>query len=242
MKNYKKALVTGASSGIGLSISKALLDMNISVYGIGRDFSRTANELTKYASLFTEINADLAKPEDYISKIKNLNKDGISFDLLVNSAGTAYYGLHESISTDQISEMIRVNLEAPMIISRLLLNDLKKSNGTIVNISSVTAHGINTHACTYGASKAGLDSFGHSLFNEVRKHNIAVINIAPDMTDTNLYRNADFTVDSDEAAYIKPEEVADAVVYALNTRDSLVVSDITLHPQYHRIAKKGKMQ
>lgn len=78
-----------------------------------------------------------------------------------------------------------------MIITNLLLRDLKKNKGTIINISSITAEKTNPHGCAYGATKAGLTSFSHSLFEEARKYGVRVVNLEPDMTDTNLYRNAD---------------------------------------------------
>ena len=64
--------------------------------------------------------------------------------------------------------------------------------------------------------------FSHSLFEEARKYGVRVVNLEPDMTDTNLYRNADFTVDENEAARIQPNEVADAVLYVLGQREGLV--------------------
>lgn len=125
-----------------------------------------------------------------------------------------------------------------MIITNLLLRDLKKNKGTIINISSITAEKTNPHGCAYGATKAGLTSFSHSLFEEVRKYGVRVVNIEPDMTDTKLYRNADFTVDENEAARLQPKEVADAVLYVLEQREGLVMTDITIRPQLHRIARK----
>ena len=65
-----------------------------------------------------------------------------------------------------------------------------------------------------------------------------VVNIEPDMTDTKLYRNADFTVDENEAARLQPNEVADEVLYVLEQREGLVMADITIRPQLHRIARK----
>ena len=125
-----------------------------------------------------------------------------------------------------------------MIITNLLLRDLKKNKGTIINISSITAEKTNPHGCAYGATKAGLTSFSHSLFEEARKYGVRLVNLEPDMTDTNLYRNADFTVDENEAARIQPNEVADAVLYVLGQREGLVMTDITIRPQLHRIARK----
>ena len=62
--------------------------------------------------------------------------------------------------------------------------------------------------------------------------------ISPDMTQTNLYRNADFKEGEELESYLLPEEVACAVEYVLTQRDGLVISDITLKPQLHRIARK----
>ena len=58
------------------------------------------------------------------------------------------------------------------------------------------------------------------------------------MTVTNLYRNADFTADDEENARILPQEVADAVIFAIEQRNGLVMTDITIRPQLHRIKKK----
>ena len=64
--------------------------------------------------------------------------------------------------------------------------------------------------------------------------------IFPDMTQTNLYRNADFCQGSEEESYLLPQEVAQAVEFILNQRDGLVVSDIALRPQIRRIRRKSK--
>lgn len=61
-----------------------------------------------------------------------------------------------------------------------------------------------------------------------------------DMTDTNLYRDADFTCSSDNGCALYSKEVADAIRYILQQREGIVVPDITIRPQYHRIARKDK--
>ena len=159
--------------------------------------------------------------------------------VLVNNAGVGYYGLHEELSPAKIRELVRTNLEAPMILTQQLLRHFKKHTGVIINISSVTANGSNPHGCAYGATKAGLASFSRSLFDEARKYGVKVVTISPDMTQTNLYRNADFREGEEEASYLLPEEVADAVAFVLSQREGMVVTDITLRPQLHRIRKKG---
>ena len=83
-------------------------------------------------------------------------------------------------------------------------------------------------------------SFSRSLFDEARKYGVRVVTISPDMTRTNLYRNADFQEGEEEESYLMPGEVADAGAYVLGQREGLVVTDITLQPQIHRIRRKSR--
>ena len=158
-------------------------------------------------------------------------------DILINNAGAGYYGLHEELNPAKIHELVTTNLEVPLLITNLALRNLKKKAGTIINISSVTAGKSNPHGAAYGATKAGLSSFSNSIFDEARKHGVRVITIEPDMTDTNLYRNADFGPCMEDNCYLKPQEVADAVSYALN---SGFVTRMELKPQFHRITRRTK--
>ncbi len=226
------AIVTGASSGIGFEISKTLCQLGYEVFGIGRKFDIEFAD-NKFHKVICNI-LDTEKLCDTVKKIASQNH----VTVLVNNAGTAYYGLHEELNAKKIQQMVRTNLEAPMILTNLLLRELKKNKGYVINISSVTANGTNPHGCAYGATKAGLSSFSHSLFDEARKYGIKVVTISPDMTKTNLYRNADFKEGDESESYLIPEEVASAVEYVLSQREGLVISDITLKPQVHRIKRK----
>ena len=107
-----------------------------------------------------------------------------------------------------------------------------------LNISSVTALQPSPHGCAYGASKAGLTAFSRSLFDEARKYGVKVVSVHPDMTSTDLYRNADFKEDEDMAAHLEPQEVAQTVEYIINIRDGAVIQEITIKPQFHRIRRK----
>lgn len=232
MDRLKKAIVTGASSGIGRSIAEALLDRGYEVYAIGRSFDKNTDNDRFYKRTIDLL--DTARLVDFAEEMNGIGDIG----LLVNAAGVGYYGLHESLGIQDIQTMIRTNVEVPMILTRLLLKMLKKNNGCVVNISSHTADKANPHGCAYGATKAALSSFSKSLFAEERKYGLRVVNIEPDMTKTALYRNADFDVDADEEAYLLPEEVAQAVMYALDLRPGCIVTDIKLEPKLNRIARK----
>lgn len=231
----KCALVTGASSGIGHAIALALIEAGYEVTGIARDFSKA--DILISSGHFNALSCDLTDIPALIHHIEALKK-AYSFDLLVNNAGAGYFGPHECLSPAAIHEMACTNIEVPMLLCNMLLRDLKQNKGTIINVSSVTAKKTNTHGCAYGATKAALTSFSNSLFDEARKHGVRVTAIHPDMTSSNFYRNADFCEEPDYEYSLTPSEVAAAVMYAINARDGMVISDITLKPQKHRIVRK----
>ncbi len=207
------ALVSGASSGIGRAVSRRLMELGYEVYGIGRDFGEweAANRKTPGAagtermgtgipqteawlyagSVFHPIRCDLLDSERLPALLEPIRRTG-RLRLLVNNAGAAYYGLHEMQTAAQIREMLRTNLETPMLLTQFFLRGIRERQGCIVNISSVTAMHSSPHAAVYAASKAGLLSFSRSLFEELRKHGVRVVSILPDLTETELYRNADF--------------------------------------------------
>lgn len=248
----RKVIVTGASSGIGRAIAEKLAAAGYEVYGIGRAFKEADNaavgnnndSITDNAvavmdnngggQRFHKVILDLLDTSALEKLIREINKDE-EVCILVNNAGVGYYGLHEQLDIRDIQTMVRTNLEVPLLLSNMLLRSIKKNNGFIVNISSHTATQANPHGCAYGATKAGISSFSRSLFEEERRYGLKVVNIEPDMTDTNLYRSSNFGVDEDERAFLSPEEVANAVMFAISQREGCVAANISLRPQLNRI-------
>lgn len=232
--NKKTAIVTGASSGIGYAVSKTLSALGYELYGFGRNFKNTDWNIMDNAH---PIVCDILDTDRLCAELKQITAQN-QVHVLVNNAGVGYYGLHEELNPDKIKKLVRTNLEAPMILTQQLLRPLKKTAGYIINISSVTAGQSNPHGCAYGATKAGLASFSHSLFDEARKYGVKVVTIFPDMTQTNLYRNADFREGDETESYLLPDDVAKAVEWILRQREGVIVTDITLKPQIHRIKRK----
>ena len=225
----KTAIVTGASSGIGLAIAKMLAEEGCKVYGIGRIFPEGCDFFEKRMSL------DLRDTEILLEKVAAI-KD---VDILVNAAGSAFYGLAEFNTPAQIQEMCRVDLEAPMILTSALLPRLKDSKGMVINIASVTSTRINTHGAAYGALKAGLRSYGRSIYEEVRKTGVRVVTVCPDLTaGTKLYRNADFKPSEEDGCFLLPEDTAECVRSVINMREGAAVTEVEVRPQFNRIVKK----
>lgn len=229
----KNVLITGATSGIGLAISKKFLDMGYSVYGVGRDFSKVSIESER----FFPIVCDLVKYQNIEELVKKLKKE-VEIDILVNCAGVGYFGPHEEISPTKLHKMIALNLEAPLVLTQLLLRDLKKRKGTVINISSITATKSSTYGCAYSATKAGLLHFSKGLFDEVRKTGVKVISILPDITKTAFYDELNFREGDEEESYILPECVANAVESLFLQREGTVITEIIIQPQKHIIKRK----
>ena len=230
----KTAIVTGASSGIGLEAAKKLISMNYRVYGLARSFSKTKWE----NKAFIKLVCDVADIKQLKFCVRQILEEESSIDLLLNNAGVGYFGPHEEIKTEHIEEMVKTNLLAPLILTRLLLRELKKSQGYIINIASITALKASVFGGAYAATKAGLRHFGVSLFDEVRKSGVKVITINPDIVQTPFYDHLNFKEHDDPESYITPGSIADAVETIVRQRDGTILSEITIRPQKHLIEKK----
>lgn len=231
----KTILLTGASSGIGLATGLRLAKEDYEIYGIGRTFDETL----AYPSNFHRFPCDITNTDALHSTLSEIRSRlrAPAPDILIHSAGIGLYGLQETLKTTELQTLIRTNLEAPILLTTEFLGFMKqRKSGHIIFLSSVTAKKSNTYGCAYGATKAGLLSFANSLFDETRKNGIKVTTLLPDMTQTNLYRNADFM--ADETACLFPEDIADTISYILSAGEHLNITELTIQPQKHRIQKK----
>ena len=217
----KVALVTGSSSGIGQAISQQLTANDYKVYGISRNSGEIICDLQDTKALHVKIN-ELLKTTD--------------IDLLVNCAGLGVFAPHEEISLEKIDELININLKAPIVLTNLCLRSLKKTKGHIVNISSVEATKHSKFSALYTATKSGLRDFSLSLFEELRRSEVRVTNINPDMTKTAFFDKLNFEPSSKEDTHIKAEDIAKTLLQIVES--NFVVTDMTMRPQKLEIVKK----
>jgi len=232
----KSAIITGVSSGIGLAIAEKVLTLGYKVYGLSRTESV---ELTRDTN-FQFVQCDLRDAKTLRKKIDEITKLDKNIQILINNAGFGLIGLHEELDYPKLEEIIQVNLTAPILITRLVLRQIKQNQGTIINISSITAKKSSPLASAYSAAKAGLTQFGESLFEEVRKSGAKVCNIHPDVTKTNFYKDLSIKEDSDPNAYLLPETIAETIETILSQKNTLAITDITIQPQKHKIERRIK--
>jgi len=228
----KKALITGASSGIGKEICKRLLALGYEVVGV----SRSIIDAEFNSPYFTSFQANLSDENSTLQLCNILKNESI--DILVNCAGLGRFEPHEELSAKIITQMTFLNLTAPMLLTNVLLRTLKKNDGYLININSIEAIKTSKFAGVYSATKAGLKACGDSLFEETRKIGLSVTNINPDMTQSSFYDELRFDVSQKEDEKLLASDIADAVEHILGMRKGAVVSDYTIRSLKFGICKK----
>jgi len=228
----KKAVVTGASSGIGKAISLRLLKLGFEVIGI----SRTINKKNFNDANFSAIQCDLSDKTQTLQLCKDLKKEDTF--ILVNAAGFGRFEPHEELNAATITSMTFLNLTSPMLLANVLLKKLKQNSGYLININSIEAIKSSKFAGVYSATKAGLKAFSDSLFEETRKSGLSITNINPDMTESNFYDDLRFKTSTKEDEKLLSTDIADAVEHILTMRKGAVVSDYTIRSLKFGIKKK----
>ncbi len=230
----KTAIVTGASSGIGLSAARKLIELNYKVYGLARDFSKSKFSARNFLPVVCDV-TDLRQLERVV---KDILETESAVHVLINNAGVGYFAPHEEIPVAQIERMVQTNLLAPLVLTKLLLRELKRSKGFVITVSSVAALKTSVFGCAYAATKAGLRHFGNSLFDEVRKSGVKVVTINPDITKTSFYDRSNFKEHEDPESYLTADTIARLIETILLQPEGTIISEITVRPQRHLIEKK----
>jgi len=230
----KRAIVTGASSGIGKAITERLLALGYFVIGVSR--SIVADDFE--GEHFQALQCNLSDANAVQKLCKSLKKEDIS--ILVNAAGFGRFEPHEELSVATITEMTFLNLTTPMLLTNATLRSLKQNSGYLININSIEALRASKFAAVYSATKAGLRAFGDALFEETRKSSLSITNINPDMTQSSFYDALRFDVSNKEEEKLLTSDIADAVEHILSMRKGAVISDYTIRSSKFGIVKKPK--
>jgi len=226
----KRALVTGASKGIGRAIAQELASAGATVvvgYRSGQDEAeQLAAEIGGEA-----VQADVSSAED----AKRLVNEAGDIDVLVNNAGLTRDGLLARMSDDDWRTVIDTNLSSVFYTCRAVTRPMmKKRGGSIVNISSVVGVHGNWGQTNYAASKAGIIGFTKSLARELGSRNIRANVVAPGYVKTQL---TDVLPEEATAAMIQntplgrvaePEEIAGAVRFLASDDASFITGEVLL--------------
>ncbi|MEL7023022.1 MAG: SDR family NAD(P)-dependent oxidoreductase [Pseudomonadota bacterium] len=213
----KSVIVTGASAGVGADVARAFARAGARLMLVARgkealrEFAATLESTTKVATCAMDV-SDTAACRDLIKRTQH---EFGSVNFLVNNAGAHHRGNFETIETDQIGQMVDVNLRAPLVLAHLALPSIQASGGgAIINIASIAGTTPVPGSAVYSATKFGLRAFTLALSEELRGTNVHVGAVSPGPIDTGFIMTdidgvTDLTFSQPMSA---PEEVADAVL------------------------------
>jgi short-subunit dehydrogenase len=220
-KQGRLALITGATGGLGRSITRALAGRGIDLVLVGRNrdiLDGLRTELLGTGVTVETIVADLTDRDERRNLPIRARSRAGEVDILVNNAGTSQTGAFVDIEPETVRRVIEVNLVAPMLLTRDLLPGMvERKKGHIVNVSSLAGRVGLPWASVYAATKAALSEWTLALNTELRGTGVAASAVAP-----GLIRNAGMFADLDiEAPAIlgtsEPQDVARAVLKALES-------------------------
>ncbi len=218
------AVVTGVSKGIGEALCRNLLSKGCRVYGIGRNNFECHDKNYVFIKADVRNNADVEKAFEYILSAH----DGI-MDILINNAGLGFFGNVEDLPVDQWETMMQTNVSGMFYCTRLAVPAMKKNGmGHIINIASTAALEGMPMVSGYCATKWAVKGFSESIWRELRDFKIKVTCVYPGSVKTDFFRNSPNIQPHDYM--LMPGDVADMMVYALETPDNFHQVNLEVRP------------
>lgn len=234
----QSVLLTGASGGLGKYMARALARAGCHlslVANPGAELELVRREVAPLGIKAICIIADLREPAERERVVAQTERDLGPIDILINNAGVEFTAPYHDLSFDQIQDMLSVNLEAPMFLSRLVLPGfLQRGRGHIVNISSLA--GKSGPACEegYAATKAGLMAFTASLRASYRNQGISASAIVPGFVEAGIYARLKERSGCAAPPLLgtsRPEQVAEAMMRAIQEDlPEVIVNPLPVRP------------
>ena len=227
----KNALITGASRGIGLEISRMLAAGGANLAMNARhaaNLEKACEELTGYGVRLCSCPGDLADAEVPSRLVEQAVRELGSLDIVISNAGIAVPNAFMDTTCSDWDLHMAINARAPFLLSREAVPHLRKSGGgTVVFISSVVGTKGYVNQMAYSASKHALMGMAKVLAQEVYRDNIRVHAVSPGGVATEMA--SQMRPDLDLTELITPGEVAEVVHFLLTHRGNAVIDEVSLH-------------
>jgi len=223
----KVAIVTGATSGIGMATARRFAEQGGRVAAVGRKKEVLAEIETQRIRTYA---ADLTSERETAGLVESVMHDFGSIDVLVNAAGIIATGNIENTSLPDYDLMMNINVRSVLQLTQLALPSIIARKGNIVNVSSVTGLRAFPNVLAYCISKAAVDQLTRCAALELAPVGVRVNAVNPGVVRTNLHRNSGMNEES-YAAFVErsktthplgrvgePEEIADLILFLASSK------------------------
>ena len=211
-----RVVMTGASGGIGLAITRALCVAGAQVLAVSRDEQTLRPLIEQFPQRLHCVAADLTLLSDRHKVLAAAEAMG-GINLLINAAGVNHFAMLEQLDDSEINGMLAVNISAPICLTKLLLPLLKQADSaTVVNVGSTYGSIGYPGYASYCATKFALRGFSEALRRELADTRVGVLYVAPRATRTTMNSPAAQALnDALKASVDDPQAVAAAVIHAI---------------------------
>ena len=232
--NQKRAIITGASSGIGKATALAFAKSGIDVALVSRSLEKLEVVAKEAKELGVEAKAyvvDLAQVGNVQASITEIAQDFGNINILVNSAGIGYTNLLSKTSLADWQQVIDLNLSSVFQCILGVLPIMRSQNaGTIINIASIAATNFFPEWGAYAVSKAGVIALTKALSVEERSNGIRAVVISPGAVNTGIWDTDTVNADLDRNSMLTPEIVAQSILHAVSLPPQAVIDEMTVMP------------
>ncbi|CXW80117.1 TPA: SDR family oxidoreductase [Staphylococcus aureus] len=224
----KIAVVTGAGSGIGEAIATLLHEEGAKVVLAGRNKDKLQNVANQLAQDSVKVvPTDVTKKEEVDELIKMAQQTFGGLDIVINSAGQMLSSKITDYQVDEWDSMIDVNIKGTLYTAKTALPTmLEQSSGHLINIASISGFEVTKSSTIYSATKAAVHTITQGLEKELAKTGVKVTSISPGMVDTAITA----TYNPTDRKKLEPQDIAEAVLYALTQPKHVNVNEITVRP------------
>lgn len=226
MIENKVAYITGGTKGVGYGIAKILLENGVSVAFTGRrkeDVEKVENELKQYSPNVLGLISDVKNLEDESNAVKSIIEKFGRLDFVIANAGLGIFKPVDELSSEEWNDMIATNLTGVFYTLKASVEELKKTEGYYITISSLAGANFFENGAGYNASKFGVVGFTQAAMIDLRKYNIKSTVIMPGSVATNFNGN---TPSEKDAWKIQPEDMGSLVLDILKMNPRVLPSKI----------------
>ena len=223
----KIAVITGAGSGIGEAIAKALSNNGVSVALAGRNEDKL-QAVAQQLNVDTKvIPTDVTKKDSVDQMLQVVKGHFGKVDIVVNSAGQSLSSKITDYDVEQWDTMIDVNVKGTLYVLQAALPYLlNQSSGHIINIASISGFEVTKSNAVYSATKAAIHKITQALEKELARTGVKVTSISPGMVESPMTEHMDFG----DRKKLETRDIAEAVVYTLTQPSHVNVNEVTVRP------------